>query len=215
MSEPTTRPRRRTQEERRAETKRRVLDAAVDVLVEDGYFNLTTGRVADRAGVSRGAQLHQYPTRQELVVAAVEYLANQRASGLREEVTRLPDDADRTAAALAMFWSQFSGRLFQAGIELIIAARTDAVLRAAIAPLERELRRLSRELAAELFGPRAVAHKDFADVVTLVLNAMYGIAIHRLLQPTAAVKRQLVLLERVVRATLSEAAPAAGSDPGP
>jgi AcrR family transcriptional regulator len=42
MPESTTRPRRRTQVERRAETKRRVLDAAVDVLVEDGYVNLTT-----------------------------------------------------------------------------------------------------------------------------------------------------------------------------
>jgi hypothetical protein len=160
--------------------------------------------------VSRGAQLHQYPTRQELVVEAVEYLANQRALGLREEAARLPDDADRIAAALALLWSQFSGRLFQAGIELMVAARTDEVLRAALAPFERELRRLSRELAAELFGPRAVAHKDFRDVVTLVLNSMYGIALHRLLQPTAAVKRQLTLLERVVRTTLTEASAAAG-----
>jgi AcrR family transcriptional regulator len=215
MAEPTTRPRRRTQEERRTETKRRVLDAAVDCLVEDGYFNLTTGRVADRAGVSRGAQLHQYPTRQELVVAAMGYLADQRASGLREEAARLPDDADRIAAALALLWSQFSGRLFQAGIELMVAARTDAVLRAALAPFERELRRLSGELAAELFGPRAVAHRDFRDVVTLVLNSMYGIALHRLLQPTAAVKRQLTLLERVVRSTLSEPSAEARSDHAP
>jgi AcrR family transcriptional regulator len=215
VAEPTTRPRRRTQEERRAETKRRVLDAAIDCLVEDGYFNLTTGRVADRAGVSRGAQLHQYPTRQELVVAAMEYLANRRAAGLREEAARLPDDADRTAAALALFWSQFSGRLFQAGIELIIAARTDAVLRAALTPFERELRRLSRELAAELFGPIAVAHPDFNDVVTLVLNSMYGIALHRVLQPTSSVKRQLILLERVVRMTLSSARGRAGSAPAP
>jgi hypothetical protein len=52
-------------------------------------------------------------------------------------------------------------------------------------------------------------------VVTFVLNSMYGIALHRLLQPTAAVKRQLILLERVVRATLSEAATSTGSDPAP
>jgi AcrR family transcriptional regulator len=215
MAEPTTRPRRRTQGERRAETKRRVLDAAVDCLVEDGYANLTTGRVADRAGVSRGAQLHQYPTRQELVVAAIEYLAQQRAVGLREEAARLPADADRIAAALALLWSQFSGRLFQAGIELMVAARTDAVLRAALTPFERELRRLSRELAAELFGPRAVAHPDFRDVVTLVLNSMYGIALHRLMQPTSVVKRQLVLLERVVRQALNEGSAEAGPAPAP
>jgi hypothetical protein len=47
-------------------------------------------------------------------------------------------------------------------------------------------------------------------VVTLVLNSMYGVALHRLMQPTAAVKRQLALLERVVRATLTEAAAPAG-----
>jgi AcrR family transcriptional regulator len=164
--------------------------------------------VADRAGVSRGAQLHQYPTREALVVAAVEHLATRRAAELREEAAKLPARADRTAAVLNLLWSTFSGPLFQAGVELWVAARTDRVLRDTLLPFERDLRRLARQLVTDLFGPPATDHPDFGDVVALVLNTMHGAALQRLLQPTMSLKRQQVLLERVVRTLLmAEARP--------
>ena len=180
-----------------------MLEAAVDCLVEYGYFGLTTSKVADQAGVSRGALLHQYPTRQELVVAAVEHLAVRRAAELREAAGRLPAGTDRTAAALSLLWSQFSGRLFQAGVELMVAGRTDAELRTTLLPFDRELRRLSKVLFADLFGPSTADHPAFREVVTLVLNTMYGVALQRLLQPTASIKRQQELLENVVATLLS------------
>ena len=214
---PSDVPRRRTQGERRAATKHVVLEATIDCLVEDGYFRLTTGRVADRAGLSRGAQLHQYPTRQQLVVAAIEYLTELRAAELRAAAEQLPSGADRTAMVLDLLWSQFSGRTFQAGVELLAAARTDVVLREALIPFERYLRRLNRGLMAELFGPEVTEHPDYREVIGLVVNTVYGAAVLRVVQRDADLDRQRILFERMVRLLLADpvsaSATAAGRGP--
>ncbi|MFD3701862.1 TetR/AcrR family transcriptional regulator [Nocardia sp. NPDC058658] len=60
---------RRTQVERREETRRILLDAAFDALVEFGFRGTTTSEVAHRAGVSLGALLHHFPTKAELLTA--------------------------------------------------------------------------------------------------------------------------------------------------
>jgi AcrR family transcriptional regulator len=83
---------RRTQAERSASTQRLLLDATVACLVELGYGGTTTSAVVERAGVSRGAQLHHYGTRQHLMGAAVEHLAARRLEWVRTEVASLPDD---------------------------------------------------------------------------------------------------------------------------
>jgi AcrR family transcriptional regulator len=194
---------RRTQQERRAATQRRVLDAAVECLVEFGYGGLTTGRVADGAGVSRGALLQQYPTRERLVVAALEHVFNRRATELRAIARALPPDADRIATALSLLWTQISSPLFAAGLELWVAARTDAGLREALLPFDRALRTAIRELLYDLFGEPANQHPDFAEVVVMVLNAMHGTALNRILRPSSAVSAQRALLERMARTLLT------------
>ena len=68
------------QQDRSRATQRRLLDATVDCLVEVGWAGTTTTLVAERAGVSRGAQLHHYPTKAALVVAAVEHLVERCAT---------------------------------------------------------------------------------------------------------------------------------------
>lgn len=78
-------PIRRAQAGRSAATRARLLDATIECLVEHGYTGTTTTAVAQRAGVSRGAQLHHYGTREQLVAAAVGHLAEQRAAVLREQ----------------------------------------------------------------------------------------------------------------------------------
>ena len=90
---------RRTQAERSATTQRLLLDATVACLVELGYGGTTTAAVAERAGVSRGAQLHHYGTRQRLMGAAVEHLAARRLEWVQDKAGRLPDDSTRPRRA--------------------------------------------------------------------------------------------------------------------
>src|SRR3989442_2723877 len=100
---------RRSQEERRTETRRRLLEATVDCLYRLGYSRTTTTEIAERAGVSRGAQLHHFPTKAELVTTAVEHPFRRRDAEFRATFRNLPEGTDRDPAAIDLLWSMVSG----------------------------------------------------------------------------------------------------------
>jgi AcrR family transcriptional regulator len=120
---------RRTQGERSASTRSRLLDATIDSLAELGYAGTTTTVIAERAGVSRGAQLHHFPTKAELVTTAVEHLFQRRNQEFRTAMAKLPPAVDRAEAAVDLLWAIFSGPTFYAWLELVVAGRTDAALK--------------------------------------------------------------------------------------
>src|ERR1700683_4735627 len=117
---------RRTQAQRRAPTRAALLDAGLECLIEDGYAGLTTRKVADRAGVSQGTQMHYFPTRARFVAEAVRHVAFKLADELREQDTLHPrSDRRRLEAMLDHTWEMHTGPVFQATMELWLAARTD------------------------------------------------------------------------------------------
>ncbi len=130
----------------------RLLEATVEVLVERGWAATTTSVVSARAGVSRGAQLHHFPSKRELVVAAVDHLGER----LQMQLQRLHDDMSpevgRTDAALATLADFFVSDLFLAALELWVAARTDTELLDVVAAMERRWGRRAHRLAVELLG---------------------------------------------------------------
>ncbi|MGB3773111.1 MAG: TetR/AcrR family transcriptional regulator [Rhodococcus sp. (in: high G+C Gram-positive bacteria)] len=142
MTESTVR---RTQAERTAGTRAKLLDAAIDTLVDVGYSRASTQEIARRAGVSRGAQLHHFPTKETLVVAAVERLVERRLDEI------LGVDRDEPAGP-ALLLDAFSGPLFYAALELWVAARTDAALHAAVEPLERRVTEVLQRGGRDLYG---------------------------------------------------------------
>src|SRR5262245_56941941 len=101
----------------------RLLDATIDCLPELGYAGTTTTEVAERAGVSRGAQLHHFPTKEELVLAAVEHLFHKRNAELLAAFARLPAGTDRPAAAIDLLWKIIGADTFYAWLELAVAGR--------------------------------------------------------------------------------------------
>lgn len=86
----------RTQQQRREETRRALLDAAVESLIEVGFARTTTLEVQRRADVSRGALLHHFPSKAELLVAAVDHLAEMRAKEMKAFASQLPPDPSAT-----------------------------------------------------------------------------------------------------------------------
>lgn len=130
----------------------RLLEATVECLVERGFAGTSTTLVSERAGVSRGAQLHHFPTKNDLVVAAVEHLTEKRAAELASAAARLPDGSRRTRAVLHMLGDHFAGPVFTAALELWVAARTDPALLAAVAPLELRVGRETHRMTVELLG---------------------------------------------------------------
>jgi AcrR family transcriptional regulator len=141
------------QEERTRAMRARLLDATVELLVEKGYAGTSTTLVSERAGVSRGAQLHHFPTKQDLVVAAVQHVTEVRGAELAAAAQKLPTDARRrTRAVLRVLGDHFTSPVFTAALELWVAARTDPELLAEVAPLEQKLGRETHRMTVELLG---------------------------------------------------------------
>jgi AcrR family transcriptional regulator len=106
--------------------------------------------VSKRAGVSRGAQLHHFPTKAALVTAAVEYLATRQSEQLAEAVTALPAGDNRIRTVLQMLADYVTSDLFVAALEVWTVARTDPDLLAAVDPLEKMTGRLMHRLTVEI-----------------------------------------------------------------
>jgi AcrR family transcriptional regulator len=130
----------------------RLLEATVELLVQRGYAGTSTTLVSERAGVSRGAQLHHFPTKQDLVVAAVQHVTEVRGAELAAAAERLPTGARRTRAVLQMLGDHFTSPVFSAALELWVAARSDEALLAEVAPLELKVGRETHRLTVDLLG---------------------------------------------------------------
>jgi AcrR family transcriptional regulator len=175
---PEQRPRpRRTQAQRRATTRAALLEACVDCLLEQGYAGLTTAAVVSRAGVSRGAQAHHFSTKAELVLAALRHVADQLAAEMIEDQPRPPERPEQAQLALLdQLWALHTGRLFPALMELWLAARTDAELRAGLSDFERELTRRVVKFCHERM-PALARRPDFRSFLATVLAAIRGLAV--------------------------------------
>ncbi len=141
-----------SQEERTRAMRQRLLEATVQCLAEYGWSGTSTTLVSQRAGVSRGAQLHHFPTKNDLVVAAVEHLALVRRDELAEVAAQLPTGPRRTRAVLEMLGDHFTSDVFSAALELWVAARSDPALLAALGPFERITGRETHKLTVEMLG---------------------------------------------------------------
>jgi AcrR family transcriptional regulator len=123
---------RRSQAERSAETKRRLLEATIDCIVERGYARTTTSEIVSRAGLTRGAQLHHFVDRDTLLLAAVDHLSE---CGIREFhcafAARAPE-RDENDAAVDLSWQAFGGRFGTAWLEMLVASRADKQLANAV-----------------------------------------------------------------------------------
>ena len=189
---------RQTNEERSAQTRAKVLDATIDCIIELGYAGTTTTLISERAGVSRGAQLHHFPTKAELVAAAVEHLANRLGEDLHARAAALPPDGDRMTAAIDLLWSRFSTPLFPAWLELWVAARTDPELAASLQPLEGQVKRALQRQTQMMFDSSNESSADQALAAQLTLYLMEGLMLSRVLgheNPRARTRREAAAIE--------------------
>jgi AcrR family transcriptional regulator len=170
---------RRTQAERRATTRAALLDATIDALVEYGYSNVTSAQIVQRAGVSRGAQAHYFSTKAELVVEALQHLADKLIADIvAHPIKHTGSEQERYAAILDRLWALHHEPVFIAALELWVAARTDVELRENLTRFAREFTATTAALATELLPERA-ARADFRAQMELAMASMRGLAMHQ------------------------------------
>jgi AcrR family transcriptional regulator len=123
------------QEAKRLRTRDAVLRAATACLVEQGYADTTIARVAERAGVSKGALQHHFPSKEELTTAVADRLLQRSIERFPPKDPALPREHDGVAVDLMMIWtSLIDTDAYRALLEILVAARTDARLQARISP---------------------------------------------------------------------------------
>ena len=142
-------PPRAPQQDRSRATRAKLLDAALVCLAELGWTASTVAVVAERAGVSRGAAQHHFPTREALFTAALEYVGQARGEELRHELAGRPAD---TVTLVEVIFELFSGTFFRAALALWVAAAAEPQLREQVIPIEARLGREIHRAAVDLLG---------------------------------------------------------------
>lgn len=180
---------RRSQTERRAQTRGRLLDATIESLIEAGYAATTIRRVTELAGVSQGAQSHHFPRRVDLVTSAFERLAEQRIDRYRRRARELPADRPtRLRALLDLLWEDFSSPVFTVAVRLWIAAAEDEELRRRLVPVENRIHANVARLSAEVAGELG-EQPGFERQLAVAMNTVAGLALVREFDPSGRAAR--------------------------
>ncbi|MBW2524446.1 MAG: TetR/AcrR family transcriptional regulator [Deltaproteobacteria bacterium] len=189
--------RRRTQQERSAATQDKLLDATIDCIVELGYGAASTTVICERAGVSRGAQVHHYPTKASLVAAAIERLFARRHEEFRRSLARQPD-LDR---AFGRLWTLYRGPTLEAWMELLIAARTDPPLRDKLAQVDERFFAEAQLTCRRLVGVDEGHDEMVAALTRMILSVFDGLALNRMLgHPERRYQASLAIFQQAVEA---------------
>ncbi|CCQ15318.1 putative TetR family transcriptional regulator [Rhodococcus sp. AW25M09] len=169
---------REPKQDRSRVTRQRLLEATIDSLAEQGWGATTVGVVAERAGVSRGATQHHFPTREDLITGALEYMFDIRMDHARREAQDIAPGPGRTKLVVERLVEYYTGPMFKAALQVWTAASADPELRDRIVPLEERFGRRAHQMAVENLGV------DDNDPVT-----------HRLVQATLDLARGLGLAD--------------------
>jgi AcrR family transcriptional regulator len=166
-------------------TRQRLLEAAVACLAERGWAGSTVSVVAERAGVSRGAAQHHFPTREDLFTAAVEYVAEERSQALRGLTGRSRAEVVEALVAL------YTGPLFRAALHLWVAASDEDQLRPRVTELEARVGRETHRMAVELLGADE-SRPGVRETVQGLLDMARGLGLATLLTDDSARRARVV-----------------------
>lgn len=198
---------RRTQEERSASTRAAIFSAAVACLCELGYFATTTVRVAERAGVSRGAMLHHFPTKRDLIFAVTEHIMDLNHAFFDEEGARIADGFERYAALPDMRWKLALQPHGVALMEIMVGARSDPVVREGYVEFQRGL---SAKQGARLAAKAEEAGLTLTDeqraISRAIVFAIRGMSIEKQLNPEFDAEPVMAVLRELRRSTMAAAA---------
>jgi AcrR family transcriptional regulator len=182
---------REPRQERGRATRHALLDAAVSCIAELGWNRATMAVIAERAGVSRGAAQHHFPTREALVTAAaVEHVSEEQLRHLRARADGLPAGAARVEPVVDILLDLYTGPTFRAALHMWVAASTDEALRAVVVPLQAKVGREAHRMAVELLGVDE-GHPGVRELVQATLDLARGLGLASLLTDDTARRRHI------------------------
>jgi AcrR family transcriptional regulator len=198
---------RRSQSERTEETRRRILDAAVELLASKGYAGFRTADVADLAGVSRGAQTHHFPSKDELVVAVVEHVFKRTTELGRKRARRVSSIDDAIKSLISDSQNFFFSELFLIAMDLAIQGRLNAGEANVVSQISAATRLPVEASWLQALIDSGVPESVAEDLLWITISIVRGLAVRRLWQHDAPRFNRLFRLWRQMVGAYLEAMP--------
>jgi AcrR family transcriptional regulator len=168
------------QQRKSAQTRIAILDAAIECLERDGYAGATTQQIAAAAEISRGAMLHHYATKQDLIAAVIDYIFWRRMERLRDRIGALTEEQRvEEHAGIEIYWQGLLSSEYSAYLELCVAARTDPELRDVFLPKARRYDALEREMVLKIFPEWSGKLDRYALAMDFCIATMEGLLLNR------------------------------------
>lgn len=188
----TARPDRPTQEQRTDAMRARLLEATLELIREDGWAQTSTQKVCKRAGVSRGAQTHHFPTKDSLLIAAVREIVARRQAELEGLAEASPSSEQTLEAVFEFLWeSCFDGDLLTCWMDAMVAARTDDALRPVVRQTDSRAINAMRALGKACETGLDQAGVSAADRIELSIYLLRGMVVQSGVHPDQAARRRL------------------------
>jgi AcrR family transcriptional regulator len=193
MAESSTGVEKTWQQTKSEQTRQAILGAAIDCFYELGYANTTTDNIARKAGVSRGAMLHHFPTRFELIKAAVKYLSERWLARYTDVESRVNQGAEHTRVAegIDAYWALLNTPDWVVFHELKVAARTDDELETALLPALADFQKALEESTRQLF-PDLVLSEAYERGNLLTTYLLEGMAAAKLVQGSRVPEKKVL-----------------------
>lgn len=189
-------PVRRTQAERTAETRRRILDAVVESIAEVGFQRTTAMEIARRAGVTWGAVQHHFGAKGGILEAVLD----DTFARFEARVSEISPDAplaERVARFVEQGWEHFASPHFRSTFEILLhhgKGEGDEVPPHWQERMFRDLDRVFERLFSNTGRPR----RERAALHQYAVAQLMGLAALEMLDRPRPRAAQLALLERTL-----------------
>jgi AcrR family transcriptional regulator len=198
---------RRSQAERSAETRQRLLDAAITLMHERGLAGTSTNDIAEAAGVSRGALTHHFESREELIAAAIEDMLDRVIGELETYATRVAEGETASDDLIEFLYGVMSNRLFYVTLEYLPEARHNAMFRARLVPVVSRWHAALDEIWSELMGRYGLKPEAGRDLLNATMCLIRGMIAQTILRDDPPYYRRLLdFWKASIRAQLAAAA---------
>ena len=194
---------RQTQLQRSESMKVKLLDATLALIREEGWSKVSTQKICARAKVSRGAQTHHFPSKDSLLIAAVQELVNRYQRELDAVFAKDKDHAPSLESLFEFLWDAcFDGPLLDCWMDVLVAARTDKSLRENVRTPDRRALSVMRELGDECDTSNVALKGSPADIVELTVYLLRGMVVQNGVHAAQEQRRELFnLWKRMVLGT--------------
>ena len=177
---------RKTQAQRREETRAKLVQGAVDLLKKKRYAGFRVADVTTMSGVSRGAQSHYFPMKDDLVIEALEFVFKETQANALTKIAKAKAHPDQLLQALiADSKDFFLGDNFYLSLDLMMVGG-DEPLGQAVQQLAQNYRVSVENAWREIFKESGYSASTADEVVSLTFCVVRGLSIRKIIGPDTA-----------------------------